>query len=124
MKNLRRWTLWRRKAAGPAAVPPAAPPVRRPVPAYWLADALQAFNRWCLEGLAPNLERIRDNLARNLMLVTALNTHIGYDKAADIARFAEANQLTLRQAAVASGYLTEAQFDAWVDALAMTRPGV
>ena len=52
MKNLRRWTLWRRKAAGPAAVPPAAPPVRRPVPAYWLADALQAVLAWLLPSSA------------------------------------------------------------------------
>jgi len=86
-----------------------------------LADACAAFRDHCAAGLAPDLSKIRDNLEKNLMLVTALNPHIGYDRAAQIARTAHLQGLTLREAALASGYVTEAQYDRWISPLAMTR---
>ncbi|MGE4481711.1 class II fumarate hydratase [Acidocella sp.] len=87
-----------------------------------LADALDSFRVHCAEGIAPALGRIEENLANNLMLVTALNPHIGYSKAAEIALKAHREGLTLREAALASGTLTAAQFDEWVDPKAMTAP--
>lgn len=87
-----------------------------------LGDACQAFNVHCAAGLAPHMGRIEHNLAQNLMLVTALNPHIGYDKAAAIAKKAHAESTTLREAAVALGYLTADQYDRWVDPTAMTGP--
>lgn len=87
-----------------------------------VADACQAFNDGCAVGLEPNSARIEANLASNLMQVTALNPHIGYDKAAAIAKKAHKEGLTLREAAVASEELTEEQFDAWVVPADMTRP--
>ncbi len=86
-----------------------------------LADAMHAFNYGCLQGLKPNRERIDANLERNLMLVTALNRHIGYDKAAEIAKLAEAKNLSLKQAAIESGYVDAKEYDAWVDVLLMTK---
>jgi len=73
-------------------------------------------------GIEPNLERIKANLDSNLMQVTALNRHIGYDKAAYIAKKAHKEGLTLKQAALASGHLSEAEFDKWVIPIEMTRP--
>ncbi len=90
--------------------------------AHILADALDSFRIHCAEGIEPALGRIEENLARNLMLVTALNPHIGYAKSAEIALKAHREGLTLRVAALASGALTEAQFDAWVNPRAMTAP--
>lgn len=87
-----------------------------------LGDACQAFNTHCAVGLAPDMGQIQHNLARNLMLVTALNTHIGYDKAAAIAKKAHAESSTLREAALALGYLTADQYDRWVDPATMTGP--
>lgn len=87
-----------------------------------LGDACQAFNVHCAAGLAPHMGRIEHNLAQNLMLVTALNPHIGYDKAAAIAKKAHAESTTLREAAVALGYLTADQYDRWVDPTTMTGP--
>src|SRR5690606_17631864 len=87
-----------------------------------LGDASRAFNDGCAVGLQPNTERIEANLASNLMQVTALNPHIGYDKAAAIAKKAHKEGLTLREAAVASGEVTEEQFDAWVVPADMTGP--
>ncbi|MFZ5771872.1 MAG: class II fumarate hydratase [Thermodesulfobacteriota bacterium] len=86
-----------------------------------LADTCAAFRDHCAAGLAPNLPKIRDNLEKNLMLVTALNPHIGYDRAAQIARLAHQQGLTLREAALASGYVTGEQYDRWISPLAMTR---
>ncbi|WP_282754055.1 class II fumarate hydratase [Desulfuromonas thiophila] len=86
-----------------------------------LADACRAFTDHCAGGIEPNPQRIRENLDKNLMLVTALNRHIGYDRAAAIAKKAHHEGLTLRQAALAEG-LTAEQFDQWIDPLAMTRP--
>ena len=65
-------------------------------------------------GIEPNRERINQLLNESLMLVTALNTHIGYDKAAEIAKKAHKEGLTLKAAALALGYLSEAEFDSWV----------
>lgn len=79
-----------------------------------LADGVDSFTRHCVVGIEPNLERIDENLKRSLMLVTALNPHIGYDKAADVAKTAYANGTTLREVAIEKGYLTAAEFDAWV----------
>jgi fumarate hydratase class II len=78
-----------------------------------LGDACSAFNDHCAVGLEPNLARIRENLEKNLMLVTALNRHIGYDKAAAIAKKAHQEGLTLREAALALGVRAE-EFDAFV----------
>jgi fumarate hydratase class II len=88
-----------------------------------LADACEAFHDHCAVGIEPNLAKIRENLERNLMLVTALNRHIGYDKAARIAKHAQGEGLTLREAALASGYVSAEEFDRWVSPIAMTRPG-
>ncbi|HSC81694.1 MAG TPA: class II fumarate hydratase [Chitinolyticbacter sp.] len=87
-----------------------------------LADACLAFDEHCAQGLAPNLPRIEANLAQNLMLVTALNRHIGYDKAASIAKMAHQEGLTLKAAALALGYLTEDDYARWIVPIAMTRP--
>jgi fumarate hydratase class II len=89
-----------------------------------LADGCASFDAHCARGIAPNRERIAELMARSLMLVTALAPHIGYDKAAEIAKKAHREGTTLKAAALALGYVTEAQFDAWIDPLAMTRPGV
>lgn len=88
-----------------------------------LGDAARSFDLHCARGIAPNLPRIRDNLARNLMLVTALNRHIGYDKAAEIAKKAHKDGSTLREAALALGHVTGEQFDRWIDPMGMTHPG-
>jgi|SRR5690625_4170480 len=85
-----------------------------------LADACRAFDVHCAAGIRPNHERIEHNLNQNLMLVTALNRHIGYDKAAAIAKKAQSENLTLREAALASGYLTAQQYDEWVVPYKMT----
>ena len=79
-----------------------------------LTDGMQSFNDHCAVGIAPNRERIAELLDRSLMLVTALNPHIGYDKAAAIAKQAHHSGSSLRDAAVTSGHVTAAQFDAWV----------
>ncbi len=84
-----------------------------------LADGMESFNEHCAVGIEPNRERISQLLNESLMLVTALNTHIGYDRAAEIAKKAHKEGLTLRAAALALGYLTDAEFDAWVRPEAM-----
>ena len=76
-----------------------------------LADAARSFNDNCALGIEPNLKRINDLLSQSLMLVTALNTHIGYYKAAEIAQEAHKNGTTLRDEAVRLKYLTEKEFD-------------
>ena len=87
-----------------------------------LADASLAFEEHCARGIAPNRARIDENLGRNLMLVTALNRHIGYDKAAAIAKAALKTGSTLREAAIASGHLSAEDYDRWVVPIEMTRP--
>ncbi len=79
-----------------------------------IGDACRSFADHCVSGLEPNAESIRENLNNSLMLVTALNTKIGYDKAANIAKKAYAEGTTLKEAAVALDYLTADQFDEWV----------
>ncbi|MCC8395015.1 class II fumarate hydratase [Paraburkholderia sp. MMS20-SJTR3] len=79
-----------------------------------LADGAQSFNDNCAVGIEPNRERIDTLLNESLMLVTALNPHIGYDKAAQIAKKAHKEGTTLKAAALALGYVTEQQFDEWV----------
>lgn len=86
-----------------------------------LADACLAFNDQCAVGIEPNTEVIEANLEKNLMLVTALNRHIGYDNAATIAKKAEAEKTTLREAALASGLVTAEQYDEWIVPINMTR---
>jgi fumarate hydratase class II len=88
-----------------------------------LADACTNFERFCAAGIEPNLARISDNLQRSLMLVTALNPHIGYDNAAKIAKKAHKEGTTLKQAAVSLGLVTPEQFDMWVNPKKMTEPG-
>jgi fumarate hydratase, class II len=85
-----------------------------------LSDGMRSFNDHCAVGIEPNRERIAELVSRSLMLVTALNPHIGYDKAAAIAKMALQEGISLREAAVASGYLTAAQFDQWVVPADMT----
>jgi fumarate hydratase class II len=81
-----------------------------------LADGMRSFDTHCAHGIEPLRERIDELLRRSLMLVTALNPHIGYDASAQIARTAHAQGLTLREAAIASGKLTGEEFDQWVRA--------
>lgn len=80
-----------------------------------LGDACVSFNEHCATGIQPNMDTIKKNLENSLMLVTALNTHIGYEKAAKIAKKAHAENTTLRQAALELGFLTDEQFTEWVD---------
>ncbi len=79
-----------------------------------LGDACDSFNRNCVVGIEPNHERIRQNLQNSLMLVTALNPVIGYDKAAEVAKKAHKEGTTLKEAAVSLGYLTAEEFDRYV----------
>lgn len=85
-----------------------------------LGDACEAFNVHCAAGITPDKEKIDYFLDQNLMLVTALNRHIGYDKAAAIAKLAHKKQLNLKEAALELGYVTAEQYDEWIDPLAMT----
>ncbi len=84
-----------------------------------LADGCDSFREKLVTGIEPNHERLKENLERSLMLMTALNPHIGYDKAAAIAKKAHAEGTTLREAALALGHLTGEQFDQWVRPLNM-----
>jgi fumarate hydratase class II len=79
-----------------------------------LADGASSFSDHCVVGVEPNRERIDQLVRESLMLVTALNPHIGYDKAAQIAKKAHQEGTTLRQAALSLGYVTAEQFDQWV----------
>ena len=87
-----------------------------------LADACRSFNDHCVVGIEPNLQQIDENLNNSLMLVTALNPHIGYDKSALIAKKAYADNSSLKKAALELGFLTEEQFDEWVVPGNMTVP--
>ncbi|MAY85040.1 MAG: fumarate hydratase, class II [Flavobacteriales bacterium] len=80
-----------------------------------LGDACESFNVNCAEGIEPNHKNIKENLNNSLMLVTALNTHIGYDKASKIAKTAHENGTTLKEEAINLGYLTAEEFDKWLD---------
>lgn len=85
-----------------------------------LGDACSSFNKNCAVGIEPNRERIEENLNNSLMLVTALNTHIGYEKAAEIAKTAHKEGLTLKEAALKLKYVSSKEFDEWVDPSHMT----
>lgn len=85
-----------------------------------LADACISFDEHCASGIEPNLPFIKKHVDNSLMLVTALNTHIGYDKSAKIAKTAHANGTTLKEEAINLGYLTAEEFDNWVDPIKMT----
>jgi fumarate hydratase, class II len=85
-----------------------------------LADGMSGFEEHCARGIEPDHDRIAELVDRSLMLVTALNPHIGYDKAAEIAKRAHSEGTTLREAAVASGHLTGEEFDRWVVPTEMT----
>ncbi len=87
-----------------------------------LSDAMNSFNDQCAVGIEPNREKIQENLDKNLMQVTALNRHIGYDKAAAIAKKAHKEGLNLKEAALKLGYLTEEEFNQWVIPMDMTHP--
>jgi len=88
-----------------------------------LADGCRSFEEHCARGIEADEARIADLVQRSLMLVTALAPHIGYDRAAEIAKKAHREGRTLREAALALGYVTEADFDRWVRPEAMTGPG-
>ena len=79
-----------------------------------IGDACVSFDVNCATGIVPNYDRIKEHLDNSLMLVTALNTKIGYEKAAKIAKTAHENGTTLKEEAVNLGYLTADQFDEWV----------
>jgi fumarate hydratase, class II len=87
-----------------------------------LADASNSFTNRCVTGIEPDHTRIKELMERSLMLVTALNPHIGYDNAAKIAKKANAEGTTLKEAAISLGLLTAQQFDNWVNPLDMIRP--
>jgi fumarate hydratase class II len=87
-----------------------------------LAEGCRSFAERCAAGIAANEGRIREHMENSLMLVTALSPHIGYEKSAKIARTAHLEGLSLRQAALKLGFLSESDFDAWVDPAAMTGP--
>jgi fumarate hydratase, class II len=87
-----------------------------------LAQGCRSFDEHCARGIEPNEKRIKENLDNSLMLVTALNPHIGYEKAAQISLKAYREDISLRSAALALGYVTADQFDKWVRPEDMTHP--
>ena len=87
-----------------------------------LADGMHSFEHHCVQGISANRERISDLMARSLMLVTALVPHIGYDKAAEIAKRASHENTSLKQAALALGYVTAEDYERWVVPASMIRP--
>jgi fumarate hydratase class II len=86
-----------------------------------LADGMASFDRHCVRGITANRKRIGELMERSLMLVTALVPHIGYDKAAEIARRASREGTTLKDAALALGHVTADQYENWVMPEAMTK---
>ncbi len=89
-----------------------------------LAAGCRGFEEHCARGIEADRKRIEELMRRSLMLVTALNTHIGYDKAAKIAKTAHADGSSLKDAALKLGLVTAAQFDAWIRPEEMTKPGL
>ncbi|CAG7591080.1 MAG: class II fumarate hydratase [Candidatus Midichloria sp.] len=87
-----------------------------------LSDAIISFTDNCLSGVIANTDRIKTLMQQSLMLVTALNKHIGYDRAAKIAKEAYKNNLTLQEAAIKSGFVTEEQFNEWIRPENMVAP--
>lgn len=80
-----------------------------------IADAVRSFKTYCVAGIKVNYQKIEQCMNHSLMLVTALSPHIGYDKSAGIAKKAHEENITLKEAALALGYLSEEEFDRWVD---------
>ena len=87
-----------------------------------LTDGMTSFDEHCAQGIEANRERIAELMERSLMLVTALTPHIGYDKAAQIAKHAHHDGTTLKQAALSLGFVTAEEFDRWVQPVDMTHP--
>jgi fumarate hydratase class II len=87
-----------------------------------LSDSAHSLTEHCIVGIEVNREKIAHYVENSLMLVTALNPHIGYDKSAQIAKKAHKEKSSLKEAAVALGFLTAEQFDSWVIAREMTHP--
>ncbi|MDO8989466.1 MAG: class II fumarate hydratase [Sideroxyarcus sp.] len=87
-----------------------------------LADGMKSFEQHCVRGIEPNRERLIELMEQSLMLVTALVPHIGYDRAAEIAKRAQHDACTLKQAALALGYVSAEEYDRWVVAGEMTHP--
>ena len=88
-----------------------------------LSDAVKSFNDNCVAGIKPNLNRIKMNLEQSLMLVTVLNPYIGYEKSAQIAKLAYKENMTLKEASIKLGYLTEEEYDKYMDCKKMI-PGL
>ena len=101
---------------------PVAPAQRAEVRIQLLAEGSRSFDEHCARGIEPNEKRIKEHLDNSLMLVTALNPHIGYEKAAEIALKAYRDDISLREAALALGHVTADQFDKWVRPEDMTHP--
>jgi fumarate hydratase class II len=89
-----------------------------------MTDSCTNFRKFLIEGTEPNLKKINEYVERSLMLVTALSPVIGYDKASKIAHYADDNDLTLKEAALKLGFVTEAEFDRVVDPKKMVKPYV
>jgi fumarate hydratase class II len=87
-----------------------------------LSDVTDSFNDNCVKGITPNLSRMKENLDKSLMLVTALSPEIGYENAAAVAKYAFKNDMTLKDAAVSLGFVTADRFDEIVDPSKMTEP--
>ncbi len=87
-----------------------------------LSDAMDSFRLYCVNGIKANQRNIKKHLDKSLMLVTALNPHIGYEKAAEIAKKAHKENTTLKKAALSLGYLSEKEFDIWVNPTLMIKP--
>jgi len=87
-----------------------------------LADGMRSFDEHCAKGIEPNRKRIGELMEQSLMLVTALAPHIGYDRAAQIAKHAQHEGITLREAALQSGHVSAEQFNQWIVPIEMTRP--
>lgn len=87
-----------------------------------LADGMTSFEQNCVRGIEANRQRLNELMEQSLMLVTALVPHIGYDRAAEVAKRALRDGSTLKQAALSLGYVTEEEYERWVVATAMIRP--
>ena len=91
-------------------------------PIRLIHDACHGFVDYCIAGIELNRDQIDEHLKNSLMLVTALNPHIGYDKAAQVAKHAHKKGISLRESAIELGFLTGEEFDKWVKPEEMTHP--
>lgn len=87
-----------------------------------LADGMASFEQHCVRGIEANRQRLSELMEQSLMLVTALVPHIGYDRAAEIAKHAQRDGLTLKQSAVTLGYVSEEDYNKWVVPASMLSP--